>query len=251
MGERCKIQPQIFVLKGRSLRAKGVVLRQHLPICATAIGGNLHAHLLRARLPTLLHLVNKMGDPLWAIELKHNELGRIRPGAGPTGATTPTAPIDEVIERMVRILGRVAKHGVFGNVDLARALGERRALLAHHQVLANPRAVDPVHFKAPKLIRLIGSLAANPATSRKLTDLGEVNLRTSSRGRSAGRANQNSISRAGSAGGDRTGFASFSGRTAFGTYFPELRGHSQCSLFAVHSRFNVAIGVRHAIEVLE
>jgi len=58
-------------------------------------------------------------------------------------------------------------------------------------------------------------------------------------------------SRAGSVGGDRTGFASFSGRTAFGTYFPEVRGHFWVSLFAPHSRFNVAIGVRHAIEVLQ
>jgi len=53
---------------------------------------------------------------------------------------------------------------VFGNVDLARALGERRAPLAH-QVLPNPKGVDSVYFRAPKLVRLIGSLAAHPATS--------------------------------------------------------------------------------------
>jgi len=105
MGDRWKIQTQFLVLKGRSLRAKGVFLRKYLPVSATAIGGDFHAHLLRARLPTLLHLVNETGDPLWVIKLKHNELGRIGSGAGPTCATAPMATIDEVIEWIARILG--------------------------------------------------------------------------------------------------------------------------------------------------
>lgn len=168
---------------------------------------------------------------------------------------------------------------VFGNVDLARALGERRAPLAH-QVLPNPKVsirsiLKPPCPQANKAHRFISGTPRNvvlqrgiikhmlsilyfgrrvspaaslcaPACPCPATQVlpwagpftsflvsKQASRRRPRRGqppdllsRPLGGAREPELySRAGSVGGDRTGFASFSGRTAFGTYFPEVRGH--------------------------
>src|ERR1700704_1903288 len=105
MGDRREFQPQLFVLKDRTLRAEGVLLHEHLAVGAAVIRGDLHAHLLRALLPTLLHLVNKPGNPLGVIELEHDSLGHITPGARPTCTPPPAVPVDEVLEGVIRVLG--------------------------------------------------------------------------------------------------------------------------------------------------
>src|ERR1700720_1334637 len=105
MGDRGEFQPQLLVLKDRTVRAEGVLLHEHLAVGATVIRGDLHAHLLRALLPTLLHLVNEAGDLLGMIELEHDSLGRISPRARPMCATPPIVPVDQVLDGMSRVLG--------------------------------------------------------------------------------------------------------------------------------------------------
>src|ERR1700730_825111 len=105
MGDRGEFQPQLLVLKSRTLRAEGVLLHEHLAVGAAVIRGDLHAHLLRALLPTLLHLVDEAGDLLGLIELEHDSLGRISPGSRPTCATLARVPVDQVLDGMGRVLG--------------------------------------------------------------------------------------------------------------------------------------------------
>jgi hypothetical protein len=105
MGDRREVQPQFLVLKGRTLRAEGILLHEDLAVGVAVIRGDLHAQLLRALQPTLLHLVHKTGDPLGMIELEHDSLGHITPGACPTCATAPAVPVDQVLERVTRVLG--------------------------------------------------------------------------------------------------------------------------------------------------
>src|SRR4030088_46199 len=105
MGDRGEFQPQLLVLKDRALRTEGVLLYEYLAVGAAVIRGDLHAHLLCALLPTLLHLVNEARDLLRVIELEHDSLGRIGPGARPMCATAPTVPVDEVLDGMSRVLG--------------------------------------------------------------------------------------------------------------------------------------------------
>src|ERR1700730_15686942 len=105
MGNLAEVQPQVLVLKGRTLRAEGVLLHQHLAVGATVIRGYLHTDLLRALLPTLLHLVHKTGDWLGEIELKHDVLGGILPRARPTCGAPTEVPVDQVLERVIWVLG--------------------------------------------------------------------------------------------------------------------------------------------------
>jgi len=108
MRDGWKLHPEILVLESRAMWAERVILCQHLAIGAAEIRGDFNTHLLRALLPALLRLVLKTRDPLRVIKLQHNALGRVGPSARPPRATAPAASVDEMLERVIRVLGASA-----------------------------------------------------------------------------------------------------------------------------------------------
>ena len=95
MGDRGKFQPQFLVLEVRPLRTEVVLLHEQLAVATAVIRGDLHAHLLRAFLPTLLRLVHEAGDLLGKIEQWRTLMGGI---LGPMEAwlalrSIPTLPL--------------------------------------------------------------------------------------------------------------------------------------------------------------
>src|SRR4051794_37156633 len=116
MCNRGEGQLHVLVIKRRALRSGGVIMRQNLAVSAYVIRPDFHAHLLSTLLQTLLRLVDDTGDPLRVVELEHNVLGYIGPGARPTRGTRPEVPVNQVLERMSRVLRRVSECGVTGEV---------------------------------------------------------------------------------------------------------------------------------------
>src|SRR5207237_5405371 len=98
------------------------LLHQYPPVCLPAVIGYLHVDLLRSLALRLLDLVDQARDGLWPVELDDDVLNRIRLRRRPARATRTDALVNQVLDRMSRIFGRVGDRRQTRQVKWCRAL---------------------------------------------------------------------------------------------------------------------------------
>ena len=105
-------------------------------------------HLLRTLTMRFFHLVDDARNQLGAIERKHYLLRHVFPATCPVSASLPAAPVDQAIDRVRWILGRIVQDRTAAKVNLALRLA-RPATLLYNQTLAQAsfsRVVRVVHL---------------------------------------------------------------------------------------------------------
>ena len=99
-----EVEPLFFALVGGSLGAEGVFLNQDLAVRSASILGDFHAHLLGALAHCFFDLVHEPRDRLGVIKLHHDLFDHVGARTDPTRGSGARASVQQVFDRVRRIL---------------------------------------------------------------------------------------------------------------------------------------------------
>src|SRR6516165_4192748 len=133
-----KVEAQLFELVSGSRRAEVVFLNQDLAVRSTSIFRDFDADFLGPLFYWLLHLIHQSRDRLRLVKFHDDPLDGIRTRTDPTCSSRPGASIQQMLDRVSRVLRRISDRRATGDVELIGSTGARRRI-GSQQSLAKSR----------------------------------------------------------------------------------------------------------------
>jgi hypothetical protein len=120
-----EVKALLFALVRGSPWAEGVLLNQDLAVRSTSILRDFHAYFLSALSNCLLDLVREPWDCLRLVEFHDDLLDHIGARTNPTRASGPGASVQQMLDRVARLLWWVSDRRAAGDIDQVSCAGAR------------------------------------------------------------------------------------------------------------------------------
>jgi hypothetical protein len=105
MGNPVEIKALFFALIRRSPGTEGVFLNQNLPLRSASVLRDFNAHLLGTLTHRSFDFAHESQDRLRLVKINDDMLNGIGAGAHPPGGARAGASVEQILNRLSRILG--------------------------------------------------------------------------------------------------------------------------------------------------